>query len=115
MNAVDKMTARAQIILSAVFLGCVFAVVIIYELGYAHLTADQARAFDKIIDWLESAAMVIVLFWFQRLRTSGIPDVTPTVTQEHQTPDGSKVTITSPAHLPLPPLPNPTRPAQPAK
>lgn len=115
MNPIDRMMSWAQIILSVVFLVLVFIVIGAYELGYASkLTPDQQRVFGDVLSFLKDAALVILYFWFQRQRQGGIPDG-PTVTQTQIGPDGSKVSVTSPAHLPLPTLPNPIQPATPAK
>lgn len=114
MNPVDKMMAWAQVVLSALFLLGVFAVIGIYETGHVHLDAGQVQSFDTLLNWLTGAAFLILVFWFQRQRQGGIPDA-PVVTQTQTGPDGSKVSVTSPAHLPLPSLPNPIQPVNPAK
>jgi len=88
--------AWAQIVLSIVFLLFTFAVTIIYELGFAHLTADQDKAFSTSINWLQGAALIIVYFWFQRQRTAGIPDASQVITQTHTAADGTKTVTTTP-------------------
>jgi hypothetical protein len=97
VNPTDKMLAWAQISLSALFLLGTFIIIGLYELGYAHLTADQSRSFDSVISWLTGADLIIIYFWFQRQRTAGIPDASSTVTQTTTAADGSKTVITSPA------------------
>lgn len=96
MNATDKMMALAQISLSIIFLIFTFAVTIIYELGFAHLTIDQDKTFGNSINWLQGAALIIVYFWFQRTRTAGIPDPNQVITQTHIAPDGAKTVTVSP-------------------
>lgn len=115
MNPIDNRLSWAQIWLSVLFLVGVFAVTIIFETGFAKFgSPDEQKLFERLVHFLEDAALLILYFWFQRIRAGGIPDV-PTVTQTATGPDGSKVSVTSPAHLPLPQLPaNPTQPASPA-
>ncbi len=101
MNPRDKMMAWAQIIFSAMFFLVTFIIIILYELGFAaHLPVDQAKSFERNVDWLTGASLIVLYFWFQRARSGGIPDANPpdnTVTQKHTAPDGSTVVITSPA------------------
>lgn len=111
MNAVDKMMAWAQVVLSAIFIIFVAVVFVLFETGHAHLQDEQLKIFERLLEWLTGAALVILYFWFQRQRIGGIPDA-PMITQTQTGPDGSKTSITSPAHLPLPTLPNPTQPPQ---
>lgn len=113
MSPVDKMMAWAQIALSAIFLVLTFVVILLYETGHVHLNADQMRSFENLLQWLTGAALLILIFWFQRQRQGGIPDA-PMITQTHTAADGSKLSITSPAHLPLPEIANPIRPVTPA-
>jgi hypothetical protein len=104
----EKLLAWAQIWLSVVLIGLIFAVIFRYETSSAHLTVDQQKGFDSLIDWLKSIGSLVVFFWFQRLRAGGIPDSSLTVTQTHTTPDGTKTTITSPVNAPVPALPKGT-------
>lgn len=111
MNPTDKMMAWAQIAFSAMFFLATFIIIIIYELGLAHLSGDQGKAFERNVDWLTGASLIVLYFWFQRSRVGGIPDAANMVTQTHTTPDGSKVVITSPAvstKVVTPPLPSTT-------
>ena len=97
MNPTDKMMAWAQITFSAMFFLATFTIMIIYELGLAHLGADQMKSFERNVDWLTGASLIVLYFWFQRARAGGIPDASQqVVTQKHTSPDGSTVVITSP-------------------
>lgn len=96
MSPTDKLMAVAQILLSALFLFFVFVITVIYELGLAHLTADQDRTFGSWMDRLLEAAAIVIFFWFQRARNSGIPDASQVVTRTHTLPDGTKTVITTP-------------------
>lgn len=97
MSEGDKLMAWAQIWLSAFFLSFVFAVTIVYELGFTHFNDAQDKNFSSWMNWLQGAALILIYFWFQRTRTSGIPDASQVVTQTHTMPDGTKTTVTSPA------------------
>jgi hypothetical protein len=105
MNPIDRLMAWAQIVFSGLFLIGTFIVITIYELGLAHLTANQEAAFADDRKWLTGACMLILFFWFQRLRQGGIPDAGTTITQSQTSPDGTTTSVKSPAHLPPPPLP----------
>lgn len=100
MNSSDRLMALAQIWLSIILLVFTFAVTLIYELGWSHLTTDQDKTFSNSINWLQGAALIVIYFWFQRTRTAGIPDPSQIITQTHTTPDGAKTVITSPATSP---------------
>lgn len=115
MSPVDRLMAYAQILFTAIFFVLLFSIIILFELGYAsHLNDAQQKTFDATIAYLKDAGLVIVGFWFSRLRGGGIPDAT-TVTQTLTAPDGSKTSVTSPAHLPLPAIANPIQPQNGAK
>jgi hypothetical protein len=101
----EKILAWAQIWLSVLLLGLIFAVIFRYETSSAHLTVDQQKGFDSLVDWLKSIGSLVVFFWFQRLRPGGIPDTSQTVTQTHTLPDGTKTTITSPVSAPAASIP----------
>lgn len=102
MNPTDKMMAWAQIGLSVLFILFTFVVIICYELGLAHFAAsDQQKDFSSTMNWLTGACLIIIYFWFQRQRTSGIPDSGGIVTQTHTSPDGSKTVTTGPALAPV--------------
>lgn len=106
--------AWAQIAFTAIFFILLFTIIILFELGYAsHLNDAQQKTFDATLAYLKDAGLVVVAFWFGRLRGGGIPDAA-TVTQTVTAPDGSKTSVTSPAHLPLPLIANPIQPANPA-
>jgi hypothetical protein len=114
LNPVDKLMAQAQIAFTAIFFLLLFTIIILFELGFAsHLNDAQQKTFDATLAYLKDAGLVIVGFWFARLRGGGIPDAT-TVTQTLTAPDGSKASVTSPAHLPLPSIANPIQPVTPA-
>lgn len=100
MSPTDRMMAWAQIALSFAFIGGVFVITAIYELGYVHLNADQGRDFAKSLDWMQITCGAIVFFWFNRTRVGGIPDPTQMITQSHTSPDGTKTTVTSPVNAP---------------
>jgi hypothetical protein len=105
------MLAWAQILFTALFFLALFAIIVIFEVGGAsHLSDAQQKTFDATLAYLKDAGLLIVGFWFSRLRSGGMPESMPTITQTRIDPDGSKSTLTSPAHLPLPSLPNPTAP-----
>lgn len=107
--------AQAQIAFTAIFFLLLFAIIILFELGFAsHLNDAQQKTFDATLAYLKDAGLVVVGFWFARLRGGGIPDSGPTVTQTTTAPDGSKTSVTSPAHLPLPSIANPILPVAPA-
>lgn len=97
MNPTDKMMAWAQIAITMLFLTFVFVATVLYELGKTHLGVDQEKNFGNTMNWYQGAALIIIYFWFQRTRTAGIPDGSSVITQVHESPDGSKTTITSPA------------------
>lgn len=97
MNEGDRLMAQAQIALTFFFLTFVFAVTIIYELGYTHFNDAQDKNFSSWMNWLQGAALILIYFWFQRTRTAGIADPTQVVTQVHTATDGSSTTITTPA------------------
>src|SRR5271155_2941397 len=101
----ERMLAWAQIILSFVLLGLIFVVIFLYEVGWAHLGAEQQKGFDSLVDWLKSIGSLVVFFWFQRLRQGGIPDGSNVITQSHTAPDGTRTTITSPVNTPVASLP----------
>jgi hypothetical protein len=103
MNPTDKMMAWAQIALSVIFLFGTFLIMILYELGYTHFSADQEKSFSSSMNWLTGACLIIIYFWFQRQRTAGIPDTSQVVTQTHVLPDGTKTIITSPVDAPIVP------------
>lgn len=116
MNPVDDRMSRAQIWLSVLILTATFLATV-YYLFMVHrgaLTADATRSVEAMLEKMWAASGLVVFFWFQRQRQGGIPEV-PTVTQTQTGPDGSKTSITSPAHLPLPAIPNPIQPVNPAK
>jgi hypothetical protein len=96
MNPTDRLMALAQIWITAIFLSFTFVLLLIYELGWSHLTADQDKSFSTSLNWIEGAALILIYFWFQRTRTSGIPDPSQVVTQTHTAPDGTKTVTTSP-------------------
>jgi hypothetical protein len=103
MNPTDRLMAMAQIWITIIFLSFTFVMLMIYELGWAHLTEAQDKSFSNSLNWLEGAALILIYFWFQRTRTSGIPDPSQVVTQTHTLPDGTKTVITSPsATTPVP-------------
>lgn len=91
----DRLLAWSQIAISALVLGFTGAIMIIYELGWAHFTPAQEQTFLEDRKWLMGASMLILYFWFQRLRGGGIPDGN-TVTQTHTSPDGTTVRTTVP-------------------
>lgn len=98
MKDLETLMAKAQIALTIMLLTFTFTLLLIYELGLARLSADQLKDFARSVDWLEGASLIAVYFWFQRARTSGIPDpASQVVTQERILPDGTKTTVTSPA------------------
>lgn len=115
MKPIDRLLALTQIALTFAILGLTAAVILIYETGLAHMGANQEQLFDRLLQWLEGLVMLAVIFWLGRQRSGGIPDAVPTITQTQIAPDGTKHTITSPAHLPLPPIPNPIQPPSAAK
>lgn len=84
MNPTDKLLAWAQIILSFLWLGGTFV------LEYTGKLSADASA------WLRDTSLLVLYFWFQRQRTSGIPDPTQIVTQTKTTPDGTTTVITKP-------------------
>lgn len=86
----DRLIAIAQIVLSILFLTYTGAVVLIYELGLSHLTESQDKSFANQINWLTTASMIILYFWFQRQRTAGIP--ADTTTTSTTSPDGAQTT-----------------------
>jgi hypothetical protein len=103
VNPTDRLMAMAQIWITVIFLSFTFALLLIYELGFARLTEAQDKSFSNSLNWLEGAALILIYFWFQRTRTSGIPDPSQIVTQTHTLPDGTKTVITSPsATTPVP-------------
>jgi hypothetical protein len=105
MNPTDKMMAWAQIGLSVLFILGTFIIIGSYELGYAKFSVDQQKDFSSTMNWLTGACLIIIYFWFQRQRTSGIPD-TPMVIQTHVAPDGTKTTVSSPVNAPASSVPN---------
>lgn len=105
MNATDKLMAWAQIWLSAMFLFFTFLVIVLYELGFTHFSADQEKSFSGNMNWLTGACLIIVYFWFQRSRMGGIPDSSQMVTQLHTAPDGTTTKITSPVNAPAAAVP----------
>lgn len=107
MNDGDRLMAKAQIWLTFYFLSFVFAVTIIYELGHTHFNDSQDKNFSSWMNWLQGAALILIYFWFQRTRTSGIPDPTQVVTQTHTLPDGTTTVTTGPA------VPSPQKPGVP--
>lgn len=113
MNATDKLMAMAQIWLSVLYLVFTFIVTLAYELGWAHLTADQDKSFSNSLNWLQTTAGIVVFFWFNRARTAGIPDPSQMVTQTHTLPDGTKTVTTSPAASPAPAPVNTEQPSDP--
>jgi hypothetical protein len=102
VNPTDKLMAMAQIWITVIFLSFTFVMLMIYELGWAHLTEAQDKSFSNSLNWLEGAALILIYFWFQRTRTAGIPDPSQVVTQTHTLPDGTKTVTTSPVAAPLP-------------
>lgn len=102
MNPTDKLMAMAQIWLSVLYLVFTFIVTLAYELGWAHLTADQDKSFSNSLNWLQTTAGIVVFFWFNRARVAGIPDPSQVVTQTHTLPDGTKTVTTSPVPVPPP-------------
>jgi hypothetical protein len=71
LNAVDRYTTLAQILLSALYMLGLFVVVILYELGFARLTKEQEESFRVFVSFLTSGGLVILYFWFQRTRATG--------------------------------------------
>ncbi len=90
----DRLLALAQIILSAIYMVGTFAVILIYELGLAHMTAEQDKSFGTFANFLTGGALVILYFWFQRMRSGGIP--APSTTTTTETPNATTTTTVQP-------------------
>jgi hypothetical protein len=114
MNASDsRLLAWAQIIGSILIFGLVAASMLCFEMGLAHLNADQLKIYERDSSWLKDAALLILYFWYQRSRQGGIPDPGQVITQTHTSPDGTKTTVTAPVNAPpasVPSLPSTTAP-----
>lgn len=101
MNSTDRMMAWAQIGISSLLLGFTGVIMLIYELGGAHFTPAQEATFLEDRKWLMGACMLVLYFWFQRLRQGGISDAAQTVTHTTTDPDGTVTRIVSPASNPV--------------
>jgi hypothetical protein len=73
----DKFTARAQLLLSALFLTGYFVVIILFMLGYAQIPTDYKEAFSGLLSLMTGGGLTILYFWFQRTRGQPDPDPTP--------------------------------------
>lgn len=91
----DRLLALAQIILSAIYMTGTFAVILIYELGLAQMTDEQDKSFATFANFLTGGALVILYFWFQRMRAGGIP--APATTTTTETPNATTTTTVQPA------------------
>lgn len=91
----DRLLALAQIILSAIYMVATFAVILIYELGLARMTSEQDKSFGAFANFLTGGALVILYFWFQRMRAGGIP--APATTTTTETPNATTTTTVQPA------------------
>lgn len=100
MDPTNRMMAWAQIIFSMLIFSIVGAVMLIFETGHSHMTDASLATFDRDFGWLKDAALMVLVFWFQRARQGGIPDQSQMVVQSHTAPDGSKTTITAPVGAP---------------
>ena len=77
----DNFVAWVQAILSALYLSCTFIIIIIYELGYARLTAGgQEKTFDGMVNWMTGGALIVLYFWLQRAKAQTPPDPETTTT-----------------------------------
>ena len=104
LKPLSRLIAYAQMILTLVWFIGIFTIVILYETGLSsRFSADQLKAFEDWAKFFRDASFLVMTFWFQRLRGEGGDSNTVTQTQH---PDGT-VTLSSPAHLPLPSLPTP--------
>jgi hypothetical protein len=92
----DRLLAFAQITLSAIYMVGTFAVILIYELGLAHMSSEQDKSFGSFANFLTGGALVILYFWFQRMRAGGIPAPTTTTTTE-TTPNATTTTTVQPS------------------
>lgn len=90
----DRLLALAQILLSAIYMLGTFAVILIYELGLAHMTSEQDKSFGSFANFLTGGALVILYFWFQRMRAGGIP--APTTITTTETPNATTTTTVQP-------------------
>ena len=74
MNA-EKVTAVAQIALSAIFLIGYFAMLAVFLLGYVHVAPVWRDQLTALLGVLTAGVMLILNFWFSRHRPQGGKDV----------------------------------------
>lgn len=78
MHALDRYVALAQIWLSALYLVGMFVVIVLYELGFARMGKEQEESFRTFVSFLTAGGLVILYFWFQRARVTGVTPPPPT-------------------------------------
>ncbi len=101
----DNFTAWVQAALSAIYLLFTFTVIVIYELGGAHLTtAGQEKTFDSMVNWMTGGALIVLYFWLQRAKAVSPPDTERTVITSTQTRTDPPEPTNAKA---IPPVPNP--------
>jgi hypothetical protein len=67
----DLTIARAQIMLSALFLGGYFTIMILFMLGYARIPVDYKESFSQLLGLLSAGTLLLLQFWFSRSRAAG--------------------------------------------
>lgn len=65
-----KATCLAQIILSAIFLGGYFTVLVLFITGQVHTPADWKDALQALLGVITAGVGLILSFWFARQRTN---------------------------------------------
>ena len=65
-----KLIATAQLILSGVFLGGYFAVLVMFLLGYIHTPVEWKDALIALLGVITGGVGVILSFWFSRSRAT---------------------------------------------
>jgi len=66
----NRIISMAQIILSVVFLGGYFSILIVFLLGFVRTPADWKDALVALLGVLTAGVGVILSFWFSRQRQS---------------------------------------------
>lgn len=69
MDNAARLIATAQLILSGVFLGGYFAVLVMFLLGYIHTPVEWKDALIALLGVITGGVGVILSFWFSRSRT----------------------------------------------
>lgn len=66
-------TAYAQILLSVLFIGGYFAVLLLVMTGVVHIPSDLRELIGNLLSTLTAGVLLILNFWFARQRASSDP------------------------------------------